>query len=401
MNALYRGLQDAFFAWGWLTPTLLPIAQVVGRAVFSILMVLYFMWGMISLYGRRLRIESSVSGIFVALLLALFMSIPGAEDAGRAWHTWLKFAHYAMSFVFTLLALQQAEENLERLYRSFAVAGVGLLGMLYLHLFYVLLTKPEFIPEQQLQEDNLPFLLPFLLYGLQRRGNTKHRIPLGSALLLSALFYMVLSEGRAGLLALWVALALYAVLARGWRLRTLLLPTLLAATALMAMVSAVHVEPAAEDKETWGETLDRVSSGRSVLWRQAFVYPPESIITGVGMGNGRYAEQALTLEEGQVRHFHNLFIDAWYETGLFGLIAITAWLIIILVRAWGDWLKSTGEVRRQLGLLLSASLAILVAAQLGPSYGSKLFSLYLFVLFAALTVLHDKAERAASGAFSP
>jgi hypothetical protein len=56
MAALHKQLQMAFFSWGWLTPVVLPIAQVLGRAVFSILIVLYFLWGLISLYGQQQRI---------------------------------------------------------------------------------------------------------------------------------------------------------------------------------------------------------------------------------------------------------------------------------------------------------------------------------------------------------
>jgi teichuronic acid biosynthesis protein TuaE len=397
---LHRRLQEAFLSWGWLMITMLPFTQVLGRAIFSIFISVYFLWGVISLYGQQRKIEAHLLGLFVGLLLALLISVPGAENLGRAEHKWFIFVVYSISFIFTVIALRQAEGNLERLCRAFAVGGIGVLIAIYLRLGYILLTDTEFVPTQ-LREENLPFLLPFFLYGLQRIEKKKYRLAAGGGLVLAVLSYPILSEARTELLAVLVSLVLYGVLVAGWRLRVVLLPSIIAAAGLIAMVSAVHVAPAPTGGEAWTETLDRVSSGRSVLWRQAFVYPPESPITGVGMGNGRYAEQALTLEEGQVRHFHNLFIDAWYETGLFGLIAITAWLIIILVRAWGDWLKSTGEIRRQLGLLLSASFAILVAAQLGPSYGSKLFSLYLFVLFAALTVLHDKAERAASGALSP
>jgi O-antigen ligase len=113
------------------------------------------------------------------------------------------------------------------------------------------------------------------------------------------------------------------------------------------------------------------------------------------MGNGRYAEKALTLSEGQrVGHFHNLFVDTWYETGLLGLMAMITWLVFILTRAWSDWQNSAAEDRRQIGLLLSSSFAILTAAQLGPSYGSSLVSVYLMIVFAALTVFHGKLREA-------
>ncbi|ABA57082.1 O-antigen polymerase [Nitrosococcus oceani ATCC 19707] len=394
MVVLHRRLQHAFFSWGWLLPTVLPIAQVLGRAVFSILIVLYVLWGTLSLYGQQKSIERPVLGLFIGLLLAFLMSVPGAEDLGRAWHKWLKYLVYSMSFVFTLVALQQGQENFEHLCRAFALAGVGLLVVLYLHLAYVLWSSAEFDPAQQLKEDNLPFLLPFLLHGLLQAEFRKYRILLGVALLSSVLFYTVLSEGRAALLALTVALVCYGALVMGWRLRSLLLPAMLATVALIGMMTVIHVESPEKDKETWTEIVDRISSGRTVLWRQAFVYPPESVITGAGMGNARYAEEALTIgEQGQVRHFHNLFIDAWYETGLLGLAAMTGWLLFMLFRAWRDWRKSAAENRQQIGLLLSASAAILTAAQLGPSYASSLVSVYLMVIFAALTDCHGKIQK--------
>lgn len=394
MVALHRRLQDAFFSWGWLTPTVLPIAQVLGRAVFNILLVLYFLWGILSLYGQKQKLERPELGLFSALLLAFLISIPGAEDLARAWHKWLRFLIHSMCFVLVLAALQQGEDNFKRLCRAFAMAGVGVLVVLYLHLIYILWNSAEFIPTQQLREDNLPFLLPFLLYGLQWVENRRHRIALRWVLLLSLIFYVVLSEGRAALLSVFVALVLYAVLVERKRLRSVLVLSFLVGTALMTVVSVIHVDSADKKGETWLETLDRISSGRTVLWRQAFTYPPESVITGVGIGNGRYAEKALTLPWGQqVRHFHNLFVDTWYQTGLLGLVTITAWLAFILTRAWGDWKKSPPEDRGRIGLLLSSSFAILTAAQLGPSYGSNLVSIYLMVIFAALTTLHGKIER--------
>lgn len=391
MVVLHKRLQRAFFSWGWLLPTVLPIAQVLGRAVFSILIVLYFLWGTLSLYGQQKSIERPVLGLFIGLLLAFLMGVPGAEDVGRAWHKWLKFLVYSMSFVFTLIVLQQGQDNFDRLCRALAGVGIVLIVMLYLHLAYVLWSSVEFDPAQQLKEDDLPFLLPFFLYGLSRIKFQKYRMLAGIVLPLSAVFYIALSEGRAVLLALAVALVCYGTLVMGWRLRSLLLPVMLAAITLIGIMTVLHVEPPETDKETWTEIADRISSGRTVLWRQAFVYPPESVITGVGMGNARYAEEALTIgERGQVRHFHNLFVDAWYETGLLGLAAMTGWLLFILFRAWRDWRKSVGEDRRRIGLLLSASAAILTAAQLGPSYASSLVSVYLMVFFAALTVFHDK-----------
>lgn len=397
MVNLHKQLQRAFFSWGWLLPAVLPIAQVLGRAVFSILIVFYFLWGSISLYGQQHSIERPVLGLFAALLLAFFMSVPGAEDTARAGHKWLKFLVYSMCFVFTLVALQQSQGNFERLCKALAGAGLGLIGVLYLHLAQVLWSSAEFDPAQQLEEDNLPFLLPFLLYGLRRVERGRYRLFLGAALLFSVLFYIVLAEGRAALLAVVAALVLYGVLVLGWRLRTLLLPGMVAALALIGMVTVVHVAPPEKEQETWSEIVDRISSGRTVLWRQAFAYPPESALVGVGMGNARYAEKALTLQENQqVRHFHNLFVDAWYETGLLGLAALTGWLAFILVRAWRDWLTSAAEDRRRIGLLLSASAAILTAAQLGPSYASSLVSVHLMVLFAALTVFHERIQSAFS-----
>jgi hypothetical protein len=61
------------------------------------------------------------------------------------------------------------------------------------------------------------------------------------------------------------------------------------------------------------------------------------------------------------------------------------WLGILLHRAIGNWQSNLEERRRQLGVLLSASFAILANALLSYSYTSKQFVIYLslFLLVAA------------------
>ena len=70
---------------------------------------------------------------------------------------------------------------------------------------------------------------------------------------------------------------------------------------------------------------------RLSYWRVALSMAADNWLTGVGMGNFKYAYPAYQyLGAGDVQNAHNGLLHAWCETGIFGLLALVAFWIAVL-----------------------------------------------------------------------
>ncbi len=382
-------LRQSFFAWGWLLPSLFPLAQISGRAVFTVLEIGYYVWAVLSLWGLRIDSERALRLCYGLLLLTFFVGIPGAESAGHALREWAMFAARSAIFFLTLGVLQRVDAGPERLLRAFGVAGLAVLVVLYFKLALAL-GKPGFDPRFALLEDNLPFLTPFML--LWARGRRPYGPWLTAPVIAAVLMYILYSEGRAALLGLATALGLYAVLALGYRARSVLALGL--ALAMLGLAAAPELLlRGAGLQGSPVDILDRLTSQRTHFWREALASPPEDLLTGVGMGNVGRGEASLSFpREGggpptEVKHLHNFVLDAWYETGSLGLAALLGWLACTLLRGVRAWRAGSGVERSAAGVLLAAAAAILVSGLLSFSYRSKPFSIYLPLFLGALVTL--------------
>jgi len=116
------------------------------------------------------------------------------------------------------------------------------------------------------------------------------------------------------------------------------------------------------------------------------------------MGNARRNKAMMRMEIGrqkrvkEAKHLHNFLLDAWYETGIIGLMSLLAWLGLMLRRGVRAWRSADGLAQQHAGLFLAASMAILTSGLFSFSYRSKPFSIYLFILLAALAFL-DQSRR--------
>lgn len=382
-------IRTAFFDYGWLLPLLTPAAQVGGRALINVLLLIYLLWALLAVPGTRVRMERPALLLFAAVLLAYLFGIPGAVDMRSAFHEWVKFALHMLSFFFTLAVLAQRPEALQRLVAALGVAGLILLAALLAVLPFQL-QRPDFLPTAHMVEDNLPFLLPFALYYL---AVTRARRGLGLMLLGVVLTYVALSQGRAALAGLLAAMLVYGVFVLRWRLgRVLAVAAVLTAVAVGVSYDSFFRQAGSADWIAW---LDRFTSLRSQVWRQALAHPPSNILLGVGMGNvGAYAE-VVTVGQGHVLgHLHNFILDVWYETGLLGLAGLLAFITVPAARGWRI-ARAGGERGAWAGLLLAAVTALLVAGLLSFSYTSRQFALYLPMLLAALWHLSARIPNAA------
>lgn len=396
LNMHYQRLSQAFFHWGWLLPALLPFSQLGGRGLFNTLVYLYALWGLASCYQRQVRLERTVLIPYLLLLSAFLLSIPGALDTAEALHTWLTFALQSAVLLLTLAALGADADSPQRLLNAMALGAALTLGTVYLILPYHLFafSGQPFAPEYQLREDNLPFLLPFILGWLWQRRAHRWCYAAMVAVTALALGYVVLAQGRAALLGMVVSLALFSALTWQWRWRRILGM----AGLVLALGIALNIQPFLKMQLDPTRPLDAFTAGRSALWRQALADPPAQPLVGVGLGNVAQHQAMLRFQLGgdfkQVKHLHNFLLDAWYETGLLGLGALLGMLGSVLVRLLRVWRELSAIQRQQAGIWLAAAAALLSAGLLSFSYTSRQLACYLFLCLGALSHLCSRPKTA-------
>lgn len=395
---LHEIVRNAFFRWGWLLPAVLPLTLIGGRALFNVFAGVYALWGLLSFWSRRERLDRATTLLYLVLLGVFLLGIPGSVDPKSGLRLWVNFAALSFSMLLMQAALQESPAHLDLLLKAFALFGVLTLGVLYLLLPYQWLewSGQPFNPLTQLRKDNLPFLLPFLLGWLWWHGSPRWRHGLMAGIVLAMLAYAAIAEGRAALLGLVVGLAAFCGLVLGWRLRW---AALLAVLALVIGIAA-NTGPFRKADLDPDRPLDAFTAGRTILWRQALEHPPARPWLGVGIGNVHHAEAVLSFELGghslQVKHLHNFVLDAWYETGILGTGLLLALIGVVLARVAHCWRRLSALDRQRAGVLLAAALAIMTAASLSFSYTSRHFSCYLFVCLGGLIHLTRSRPDAAT-----
>jgi teichuronic acid biosynthesis protein TuaE len=379
-------LEGPYWRWGYLLPCGLPLAHVLGRAVFTGLLALYWLWSLLVCRLPR-QFDRRLLWVFATLLMAFALGIPTALDPLRGIREWLKFAAEASVWMFAYAAIERVPGGLERLVRTLGFATIAMLGVLYVKLLWQL-PSPDFSPTRMLQEDGLAFLTPFALYTLLRTGGRAGRW--GAALCLGAAgYYILLAQGRAALVGLAAAVFVFTWLAEGWRARTALAVTVVLFAAAVMTQGDVLLRGAAS-RDTLSGATDQLSAGRTAIWRQALASPPRQLFVGVGLGNTALHERILTVDRGPerapivVKHLHNFVLDCWYETGLIGVGAVFLWLGVFFARGALRWRVAAARGRAAAGTLLAGSFAIIAAGLFSFSYLSKPFAVYLPLFLGAL-----------------
>lgn len=388
LKRIADAIHNGFYRWGWLTPAFLPLAQVSGRGVFNTLSGLYFLWALASLRGSPRAFPQRGFFALYGLMLALWgLSLSQAVNPDKGIYDLLRYVQFSLTGLFTLLALQHSPLQLPRLLQALAASALLLVLVLYLQLPYFLFAV-EFVPTSQLHEDNLPWLLPFLLLGLARRPHARWLIA-GAIAAVAA--YIALSQGRAALLGLLAALAVFALL--GFRVRKRVWLATGAAVLALGIVLGQRFFRGLSHFGFDFATLERFTTGRATIWWQALKTPPDNLWLGVGIGNVAMHTEVLRIGDEVVKHLHNFVFDAWFETGLLGLAAFVAVIGSVLARTWRIWPQLDAGQRQTGATALAAVCALLVAGLFSFSYTSKQFALYLYLLLAVLLALPAAQRR--------
>lgn len=386
---MIQPIQTYFFRYGWLLPAWLPIILLFGRAAQNIFLGLYSLWGCVVLYKSGGTLEKKWVLLWLSVLVAFSFSIVFAENPQLAFRKWLQIVSHMLAFLLVLVTITSSSSPEQKMHRFLFFLGIGgILGLLglYLKLFIDMLNH-SFQPTRDMIEDYLPLLLPFMLYFVGNLSLIRWVKSLLSILLVSIVgFYVIYSDGRAAILGFCLVLLSYGCLVLKLRFYQV------GVTALVLLSTIVLLNPSrftrgAEGDLTWETKLSKFTSGRSELWLDAVHHPPPSLLTGAGIGHLKHVSGIAVLKNGEkARDFHNFVLNVWYETGLIGLTAwlcFIFWPILNILRRWHD-LHET--MRKKAGILLSASIAVLIAGLLTPSHFSLPFTFYLPILLAGLVL---------------
>ena len=383
---------QGFLAWGWLLPAYLPLAMLIGRGMFHTLLAGYFFWSICAWPQLRLREQRLFVALLALLALAYLASVPLAAHPALAFKIWATTCVFLAVGLITLGTLERCPAELPRLLRTLATAALLTVLASYLEWGVLAATREQLVHRLALRAVDLPLLLPFLAAGALAWGR---RHQLADAWMLTAscgavALFVIVADERSVMFGLLVALGGLGVLHAGWRRGVLM-----AGALIVVLLSANALKP---DSPTPGDpfsfaALDHLLSLRLTLWSQALVHPPANAWLGVGMGHAQYALDVMNLN-GQltVRHLHNVWLDAWFETGWIGLTALVSLLAASVLRVTHAWPRLDNTQRRQLALFLIATLAVGMQSQFSISYSSREFCIYGLGCVAVLWHLAGQAR---------
>lgn len=390
--ALRAAATRRFTTAGWLMPAYFPLALIIGRGVFNSALALYIVWALIAAPALRQNGQRSFLILLLGLLAGYLASVTVALDPARTLKLWATVVVYLSIAPITLAMLAMHPEKLANLQRALGLGALMALVVAYLDLAIVRMSTDHFIPRLDLRAVDLAFCLPFLLAWLWQSLEGASRIAGVGTALFALVGFVVLSDERGSLMGVLMACTVMGLLVlrlKAWQV--LAFVGALIGFALMTNGDALLRGLSGGD-ELFGQ-LDALSSSRLTLWSQALANPPANLLVGVGMGNAQYYPAVMNLGEITVRHLHNLWLDAWYETGMLGLGLLLSLIVFVFARTAANWRRMTHDQQASAGLFLTAALAVIAQTQFSISYASREFGLYVFLCFAVLLHIAREAEQ--------
>lgn len=385
---MFYVIRKSFGDYGWLLPALLPLVNFIGRAPTNILLGVYFAWGCFYLLKATGNIERKWLILFLSVIVAFGAGIFGAEDQALALKKWAHTSTRMAIFMFTLAVLnsENLAEKIRQILHLFGLCSCVILLLLYLQ-FAWLIRDPAFNPTFALKEDYLPFLFSFGFFWI-KNARVHFVLKVACLFLFSGLliYYIVLSNGRSALLGLVAGVVTYALWVEKWRPTKLVAGAVFLSVILVGVVGSSWFLKAASFDGSFRKVLDSFSSGRTELWVNALKEYQVPGLTGVGMGNVMYVEEAVTFREvDKVKGLHNFLLNVWFETGLIGIFCY----LIFLGACFRTWIRSVGQLnakdQAKLGVFGSASVAVMVSGFFSLSYMSLQLAFFL-PLFLAIII---------------
>ncbi len=227
----------------------------------------------------------------------------------------------------TLTVLSAAAESLWALYLHFTGGGYSSRAWLDSEMFSSIgsravgsLDNPNMLGEY------LVLIIPIAVAMVVGRKEGLRRFPAFlCCCALGVCLIMTWSRGA------WIALILAAlVFLLMWHHRSLWL--VIAGIASIPILPSVLPASIINRFASIGNMADSSTSYRVYIWRASVHMIEDNLFTGIGIGEGAwnnlyplYALEGI----GEAPHSHNLFLQIWLETGVFGLLAFLAFIFLL------------------------------------------------------------------------
>lgn len=379
----------SWLVWLLLTPAVVPFCYQIGRGLGNISLVLT----LLALLAMAVRFRASAASIrwrgagllWLVLLASGGLSAAWSIAPAEAGSDWFRYALTGSVFFLVVVLMRRfAFDRIDGLMQL--IGWVGLISFLWL-LGHTALTygTPGFQPQNHIRGLVPAYLAPFVLYLIAQRATVMLRTGLMLAYGSLLAWLLVQANSLTEVLAFAAAVLTLVLLRLGsWRMRLGLAVALLAGFVALILafdpvgrVIAEQESSEAPQSTDWVALADKLSSQRTLIWRQALAVPPPNPWLGVGAGNVWQYPPVRMGDKGAVKHLHNLFVDMWYEIGLLGLGLFLAYAAVQFVG--GGQRERDPEIRVT---LLASMAAILTAGMLEQHFRSHHFALFLPYLFA-------------------
>lgn len=218
---------------------------------------------------------------------------------------------------------------------------------------------------------------------------------------------LVLTGSRGGTIAMVLSLLAAVVVAGRWR------PQVMAIAALV-LVSGVGffftlAPETIQDRlltATPGE-LDASSEARGTIWRVGWAMATDNAVKGVGSDNYNENSPEYLFEVSGVRRsdqiidenktMHNMYLQAFAELGVIGLVMFLALLVFGLSTAWRavQAFRRNGDERME--IICRALIVAMVGVMVAGFFSSHQFGKWFWFLFAFGPILLELARRESGG----
>jgi len=235
-------------------------------------------------------------------------------------------------------------------------------------------------------------------FGIYRFLSRRLRIALGVLLGLSLLF-LLLTNTRSAILGTALGLVVVAVLHRSRRLLALLAVVAVAGPALFPAVGDRFAQ-LADERAIGGGPTGNTLAWRVTYWTEIVELADRNPVTGIG-------PNMTQRETDEAKRPHNDFLRAYVETGLLGLAAYLAMLLLCLHTARTALRRAPpGSLDRGIAVGFAGCAVAFVAVSAASNAISNVVTLWYFVAFAAAASAVARrpaapVTRPSAGALSP
>jgi putative inorganic carbon (HCO3(-)) transporter len=212
-------------------------------------------------------------------------------------------------------------------------------------------------------------------FGVYRFLSGRARAALGALLVLS-LGFLVLTNTRGAIIGTALGLLVVALLHRSARLLVVLCVAAVAAVALVPAVGERFAQLSAA-REVGGDPTGNTLAWRMAYWSEIVSLANQNPVTGIGPNMTQRATE-------EAKKPHNDILRAYVETGVLGLLAYLALLLMCLHTAALALRRAPpGTLARGIAVGFAGCAVAFVAVSAASNVISNVVTLWYFVAFAA------------------